>query len=383
MRRETHGELSERIFALIDGKTTDLAPEVYLNPVEGYTSPEKLEQEMRTLFRQYPLLMGMSCRIPEPGDYFTDDNTGVPMVVIRGDDGKVNAFVNVCTHRGARVLEGEGKAGRLISCPYHAWAFDRAGCLVKVPDAESFAGVDLETCGLTVLPCEERDGLIWVLPTPGGVIELDKDLNGLADELSSYGYDTYHHYETRTIRQKINWKGIMDTFLEPYHFAALHRDTVAPIFFANMCLFDGFGPHLREVFPRKTIEKMRDQPKSEWDAVTYSAIVYVLFPNTAFVMQADHVEIWRIFPVPGKPDESVTHLEFYIPEPVTSESARRHWDNNMDLVIRTVQEEDFPTGEGIQSGYHSGARSHVIYGRNEPALMHFERSVSEALDTAG
>ena len=54
MRRETHGELSERIFALIDGKTTDLAPEVYLNPVEGYTSPEKLEQEMRTLFRQYP-----------------------------------------------------------------------------------------------------------------------------------------------------------------------------------------------------------------------------------------------------------------------------------------------------------------------------------------
>ena len=72
-------------------------------------------------------------------------------------------------------------------------------------------------------------------------------------------------------------------------------------------------------------------------------------------------------------------LDFFVPEPATSESARDHWDRNLVLVTGVVSEEDFPTGEGIQFGFLSRAQSHMTYGRNEPALAHFEQAVTAAL----
>ncbi len=99
-------------------------------------------------------------------------------------------------------------------------------------------------------------------------------------------------------------------------------------------------------------------------------------------MQRDHAEVWRVFPVDCKVDECLAFLEFYIPEPATSASAREHWRRNLDLTLRTVEKEDFPTGEGIQLGLLSGAQDHVTYGRNEPALQHWQKSVAAALDDA-
>ncbi len=122
-----------------------------------------------------------------------------------------------------------------------------------IPDQDSFTGMDKAGRVLVELPLMERDGLIWVLPEPDGDLDLAKHLGELGPELASYGFGDYHHYETRVIRRKLNWKIVIDTFLEPYHFGVLHADTVGPIFFPNLCLFEGFGPHLRETLPRRSI----------------------------------------------------------------------------------------------------------------------------------
>ena len=159
----------------------------------------------------------------------------------------------------------------------------------------------------------------------------------------------------------------------------LHPHTVHPIFFPNLGLFDPFGPHLREVFPRRTITGLRHRPESDWDAVTHTAIIYVLFPSTVVVMQGDHAEIWRIFPDGSRSDSSVIQMDFYIPEPAETDGARGHWDRNLELVLRTVEDEDFPTGEGIRCGFRAAAQSEIVYGRNEPALQHWQRTVTEAL----
>ena len=233
--------------------------------------------------------------------------------------------------------------------------------------------------GLRELPAVEKYGLIWVRPSPGAQLDVDAQLEGLAPELENYGFDGYHHYETRILEHKMNWKIVIDTFLEPYHFAALHATTVGPIFFPNLCLFHPYGRNLREVLPRRSLKQLRDQPETDWNLIKHTAIVYILFPNTVLVMQADHVEIWRVYPRRDRVDECVMYLEFYIPEPATTESARGHWDRNMDLTVRTVVEEDFPIGEGIQAGIGSGALDKVVYGRNEPALAHFQKSVTAAL----
>jgi len=222
-------------------------------------------------------------------------------------------------------------------------------------------------------------GLIWVVATPdpdgGTALDAQAHLGDLDAEFGGYGLAGYHHYETRVIRRKMNWKLVIDTFLEPYHLGVLHRNTVAPLFHANVCLFDAFGPHLREVLPRASVTEQRRLPEHEWDFIAHNTIVYVLFPNTVFVMQVDHAETWRVFPVDGRVDECEMYLDFFVPNPIDSDSARRHWERNMDLTIRTVCDEDFPVSETMQRNFTLGSRSHAIFGRNEPALAHFESTV--------
>ena len=254
------------------------------------------------------------------------------------------------------------------------------GKFVHAPSKENFAGDDFDNCALTELPIAERDGLIWGRAGGDEAIDIDAHLAGLAPELANFGFESYHHYETRKIDCAMNWKTIIDTFLEPYHFAALHKTTVGPLLYGNLCLMDAFGRNLRETLPRRSIVELKDQPEADWNLIYHSAMVYVLFPNTVFVMQRDHAEVWRCFPVDDDPAKSRVLLEFYIPEPATTEKARQYWDKNMDLTVRTVLEEDFPVGEGAQKALAAGALAHVTYGKNEPALAHFQRMVAEAVE---
>lgn len=381
MRQETHNDLIRRALDHLDAGTTDTAPAITRNPVAAYISQDRLDREA-ALMRAQPMLIGLSGLLPAPGSYLADDHTGVPILLLRDGDGVLRAFLNSCRHRGSRLLEGAGTVRRNFVCPYHGWAYDQGGRLTGVPHDDYFDGVDRAACGLREMPCREADGLIWVVPDAArdaDTLDPAAFLDGLADEFASYGFGGYHHYAGRVMRQPMNWKMIIDTFLEPYHFAVLHKATVAPIFFPNLCLLDGFGPHLREYLPRRTIVGERDKPAAEQDAVWHAAIVYVLFPNTVFVMQQDHAEIWRVFPEDNRPDRSVTCLDFYIPEPATTEKAVRHWEANIDLTVRTVEHEDFETGAGAHRAFMTGQVEEVIYGRNEPALAFFQRTIAEAV----
>lgn len=380
MQQTTQVALVKAFLRHLDAGTTALAEGAMRNRVDVYTDPARFEREW-SMIRRVPQFFGLSCRLPEPGSYATDDRTGIPVLLVRGDDGRVRSFLNVCRHRGSRVVSGHGVGGRKFVCPYHGWTYDCRGRLAGVPDRESFAGVDLTDRHLVELPAIESGGMLWSALEPSAALDPDRFLAGLTPELASYRFDRYVHYARRTLVPRMNWKMVIDTFLESYHFAVLHPRTVNPLFFTNLSLFDSFGPHLREVFPRRTITELRDRPESDWSLVTHTAIIYVLFPSTVIVMQADHAEIWRIFPDANRSDSSVVHLDFYIPEPAETDSARCHWDRNLDLVLRTVENEDFPTGEGIQSGFRANAQTEVVYGRNEPALQHWQRTVTEVLAT--
>lgn len=382
MERELQVTLMHQVMAHIDAGTTDLAESVFKHPVSSYTDPARLASEQSHLFGQEPLLIAMSCQIPNVGDYMTDDRSGIPIVIVRGEDGAVRAFRNACQHRGARVAEGAGCA-KALTCRYHGWTYALDGRLKGIPDKRSFTGVDPDEHGLQPLPVAERNGMVWARSTPSAdgstVLDMTAHLGKLDAELNAYGLAGYHHYETRIIERKMNWKLVIDTFLEPYHLGVLHRDTVAPLFIHNLCLFEPLGKHLREVLPRQSISAQRGLPEQELDLIAHNTIVYIVFPNTAVIVQVDHVETWRVFPVAGKVDECVMELAFFVPNPIDSDSARRHWERNMDLTIRTVCDEDFPTAEGMQRNFALGTPMHAIIGRNEPALAHFERTVTQRL----
>jgi len=372
----------KRILAHIDNGTTAMAERPWKNDVSVYWTPEQLASETSALFRRRPLLMGLSCDWPKAGDWRTDDLAGVPILIARGRDGILRAFMNVCRHRGAKVVDGCGH-GSVFSCPYHAWTYGLDGQLRGIPDERAFEGVRAERPGLVPLPLTERYGLVWVLPSPAGdgatSLDIDPWLGGLGEEIGSYGAGQYHLYDKRLTHETMNWKLLVDTFHEGYHVGFLHKDSLTPILLPNVSDFEPFGENHRLVFPRRKIDRLRSMPESEWDLMWNSATVYCLFPNTLFVAQGDHLEIHRIFPADNRPDRAVMETSFYIPKPVADADEERHWKANLDLLMNVVLGEDFPAGRTMQIGFTSGAQTHTVFGRNEPAMIHYHQALRRAL----
>jgi phenylpropionate dioxygenase-like ring-hydroxylating dioxygenase large terminal subunit len=375
MRRQDQIAETRQLLTYLDTHTTAMADSIYRNPVSDYTDPRQAALERDLFFRRGPINIGLGCLLPNPGDYLTHDHAGVPILLVRRPDGGLGAFLNVCRHRGARIAEGRGNGAGSFSCPYHGWTYGLDGALVARPDERSFCTVDRATSGLRPLPVIERHGMIWVSPTPDAVFDLDRLLGGLAADLASYRFDTYHHYATRTLQRPINWKLAVDTFLESYHVGILHHDTIGPLYFSNRNTFTGFGHNLRWILPRRSFDELRGAPEPECDLVGRSVIVYLLFPNTILVMVQDHLQTWHIFPAGNGITETRMYVSLYTPQPALSDSAKRHWNNNFDLLVATVEEQDFPVCDGIQRGFYSGAQDHIVFGRNEPALQHFHRAV--------
>ncbi|MBV1932828.1 MAG: aromatic ring-hydroxylating dioxygenase subunit alpha [Porticoccaceae bacterium] len=386
MRKTTSIELTRRALDLVKHGDTTRSDDIYMSPVESYICPDWLAQERAILFKEYPLLVAFSCDLPNAGDFITNDDVGVPLLVIRDKKGQINAFFNTCQHRGAKLVTGCGRAQGGLICPYHAWNYEFNGELKVIPDEVSFPGVNKTERSLKSLPVVEKYGMIWVCPTPGKTFDIDAQLGGLGkgmvDDLKAYEFQNYHPYAQRRMHRKMNWKLLLDTFLEPYHFAPLHPTTVGPLVHHNMCLLDTYGQNLREAVIRKSIDKLADEPEDSWDFPLHSALVYMLFPNAGLIMQRDHVELWRSYPVADKPDECIVQMDYYIPEPAETQSAKDHWERNMDLAVSTVIEEDIPGVEGIQVGLSSEAISHSTFGRCEPALIHFQREVAKSIGRA-
>jgi phenylpropionate dioxygenase-like ring-hydroxylating dioxygenase large terminal subunit len=372
-------EQARKLLAYLETRSTATADGVYRNEVSDYTCPKQLAREREVFFKRGPFTVGLSCLLPKPGDFVTHDYAGVPILLVRQPDGSLRALLNVCRHRGARLAEGCGGNARDFSCPYHGWTYGLDGRLLARPDERSFAEIDKAARGLRALPVVEKYGTIWLSPTPGARFDVDAVLGGLERDFAAYGLETYHHYETRVLRRRINWKVVVDTFLESYHLATLHQRTVNPILYSNLGTFDAFGRNLRSIFARRTIGALREMPEADWNLIPYSTVIYVLFPNTVFIMQGDHIETWHVFPAGDGTDESAMYISLYTPEPALTDSAKGHWDRNFDLLMATVEKEDFPLSEGMQRGFYSGAQDDVLFGRNEPALQHFHRSVKAAL----
>lgn len=378
MQHSRQVSLIKRIFAHIDAGTTDLSTSIGLNAVENYfcTTHQALEKEK--LFDQRGLLLGLSGQLPEPGDYLVDDLNGTSVLLVRTATGKINGFLNVCRHRGAQLVHGRGQHAKHFVCPYHAWTYDLEGMPRVLTPRGHYAELNPFDRRLTPVPVTEAHGLIWVHPQAVAVEPVH--LQGLESELDTFGLAVFSHYETRRLCMRMNWKLVIDAFLESAHFPFLHSDSIAPLFIPGLGVFDAFGEHSRVVYPRKTIHTLRDQPEDTWDLLKHSIIVYVLFPNSLVIWQRDHVEIWRVFPDPGAdPGMCRAEVSLYSPVPAINPKMRSYWDRNMALLMRTVEEEDFPLAEGVQQGLSSGAQSHLTFGRHEPALSYFHDQLKRAL----
>ena len=373
-------ELLERIIGFQNSGSDPMADAVMTQPADRYVRADHFQREQSVLFSSLPLVVGASDDVRSPGDFFADDLSGRPLLIVRGDDGVLRGFHNSCGHRGASVESRDTGCSRRFTCPYHAWSYDNLGVLVSIPNDDGFADLDRSTRSLVELPVEERHGLVWAVPNagPNETIDVGSFLGEMDAELAEFAMHEYHHDRTDVLRERFNWKQVVDGFLETYHLRFLHRDTIGPYIKSNFALFDSDGQHGRMIGLRDSFDTMRNEPAESQDFLPHVAIIYLIFPNTVLVWQGDHFEVWSSFP-DGDASAVVARASLLAPPDKTGPSHDARWDRNWKILMDTVLNEDFVVARTIHRNNLAGTRGSAVFGRQEAALQHFHAELEKEI----
>ncbi len=371
-----------RLLENIERGTLELGDHEGRLPIAHYTDPAHFEREQRTLFRHYPLVVGHHSQLPEPGDCMTHDLLGLPVLLVRGEDGILRAFLNQCAHRATRLLDAASPTQvRKLVCPYHNWTYQLDGRLQRIPHAEGFPDTVMSERGLIPLPCAEREGLIWLLPTPGATLDLDAWMQPVAADIATFGVQEAVFYRQSVTNRACNWKLVMDAFLESYHVKRLHKHTLGEFFLDGHAIIEQDGVHMIASVAREAIREAAQLPESDWDDRLHTSHSMYFLPNTVMVVHPDYLSLLHMYPQAAGQTTIVHNM--LIPEAPGTDSARRHWQRSFELIDGGVfQAEDFTTAERMQAGMHQDGRDHLLIGRNEFSIISFHETLARLMDNA-
>ena len=363
MSRERLIEMAKHAIAHAHAGTIEQEPDVLKVPAKNYYDPQRFKTEVKKIFRRMPLVLAPAAEIPNQGDYKAMQAAGMPVLLSRGHDGVVRAFVNSCSHRGtALTLDGTGTK-RKFTCPYHGWTFSQQGALVGIASADMFGDIDKSSYGLTPLPVLEKSGLIWCILDPQSTLSIEGFLSGYDDMLANFGFETWHLFDTRTIKGP-NWKIAYDGYLDLYHLPILHRETFGSDR-SNKALYYEWGPHQRVISPSRNAH-LANLPEEEWPSEAMMVGVWTIFPHVSiasFDGGGRSVMLSQLFPG-DHPGESYT-TQYYLMENEPNEAQAFEANKQFNLLEYVVEVEDYGTGLRQQKALEAGGRDHVLFGRNE------------------
>lgn len=366
MARETVDYARREDFRLTD--------DVLRVPARNYTDPERFRLEVDRIFRRLPLMLAPSCELPKPGDFKTLDVVGTPVLLTRGQDGVVRSFVNSCSHRGANVaIDATGNARRFV-CPYHGWTFSQKGELIAIASQEDFGEVDKSCLGLTPLPVAERAGLIFGSLDPDSTLDIDDFLCGYDALLEAFNFKDWHFFSSRVLRGP-NWKIAYDGYLDFYHLTVLHSNTLnANNTLGNRGHYYAWGPHQRVVAPDRSAKALISEPESAWPEGFLLSGVWTIFPCisiASFDGGGRGVMISQLLPGDNVGESWTRQIYLMEKEPDGEQVKAAH--AQFDFLEVVVRDEDYFTGLRQQRALDHGARSEMLFGRNEGGAQRFHQ----------
>ena len=399
MSREMNDALQERIKA-------DMACEfARTGPPEGfpafpdipggrYTSDEFYDLERQHLWPKVWVLAGRAEDAPEPGDYFTFDDLGAPILLVRGADRVLRAFYNTCQHRGAPVVRDAKGSARTLRCQYHSWTYDiTSGALVSVPDERDFVGLVKEQRCLNTISCEVWDGWVFVNQDPEAR-PLQEWFGPAFDELAQLDGPSLRVIGVRTEVIPCNWKVTAEAFMEVYHFRHIHShkgESALDNRGAAMGLFPNGSARMITPFSRANCEARGMKDWSDWqpfvtkgfpDIASVSAMArststaYSLFPNLITPIASSGFPILMFWPL----DIRTTRLDrihvgikdWEGPEPSPA------WQKRMDL-FEIIMEEDSRNMAPMQRSLESPGMHGVPINYQERRIWHFNEQIDRTI----
>ena len=367
-------DIKDRLQSLIVNKETDYAKSIYKNAVIEYIDASIANTEKKIIFEESPICLGTAALVPNQGDWFTVDIGDKSILIVRNNKTEISAYLNICSHRGAKLVEGSGTKAYAFKCPYHSWVYNLDGELKARPRENAFEEINKDQCSLQKFELDNHQGFLWLIMGKKAKNKHSSNKADLNELLIDYDFNKYQHFKSIKIYPKLNWKLAVDTFLELYHIDELHTKSLAPIIKNDLQLFDTYGKNIRVIGARHSAVKLNRVLKDQREFDIHTIQLRILFPNTILVCHPDHVEVWQILPK-NEVNECEVSFSLYTKETFSSKSAIRHWDNNFNLALNAVVKEDFPLGENVQKGFYAAPKRKIIFGKNEPALQHFHKQI--------
>jgi phenylpropionate dioxygenase-like ring-hydroxylating dioxygenase large terminal subunit len=349
-------QVARRLLANVDANRGDETIDMMAVPSSHYTDPLRL-----------------SCDVTKPGDFSALTIAGRPILVVRGEDGEVRTFLNVCRHRGAKLTPDCFGTARRFTCPYHFWVYDTGGTLVGNTAREAFAGLDVDR--LIPLPTAERAGAVFAVLTPDGSMDIDTWLGDMADSLALIDLVGLHRHRDGLATDSGNWKATADGYVDGYHLGYLHRNSIGAKSITNRNTYDLFGPHVRLGFANTPITSMRDLPDHEWDLRQAMSLVHYIFPNISISGLPGHgLMVSRI--LPGDTVNTCRVEQFqYFREPTVTDAQIAAADAKRELYFTVTRDEDFSTVKEVTAAATAIGSDVFRFGRNEMGNQNLHRWV--------
>jgi Rieske 2Fe-2S family protein len=332
-------------------------------PGLSYTDPALFQRELEMIFEARWIAAARSADLGDPGAFRTLDVGRENVILVRGRDGQLRAFLNVCRHRGARVcMERSGVARRNIQCGYHAWTYGLDGKLVAAPNLNKMPDVDRTEYGLVPVPVREWLGYAWVCVADEPPSFEDTVIGAVTERLGGAGIIEGWDIENLEVGRRIsydvraNWKLIIENFMECYHCATIHPELteVLPEFADGFAAqyYVGHGAAFAEEAEGFTVDGSAGVTVIPGVVEGHDRKYYAITvnPQVFINLVPDHVIFHRMYPV--GPDRTVVECDWlYLPEVVRS---GQDLDRSVELFHR-VNQQDFDACERCQLAASSKA----------------------------
>jgi phenylpropionate dioxygenase-like ring-hydroxylating dioxygenase large terminal subunit len=367
--------------------------EVKPDPLDGmslpgwlYHDPEFFEAEKRAFLRAAPQVVCHESEIAKAGEWRSLEYLNESVIVIRGDDGAVRAFANVCRHRGSRLVDGEAGCAKVLTCPYHAWSYARDGRLVGVPHRNEYPGLEEDKLGLAPVALENWRGFLFVA-LEAGAPSVAEMMAPYEQEVAPYRFEEMRAIGRVTNRPRhLNWKTIADNYSDGLHIPIGHPG-----------LSRLFGRNYR-IEAREHVDRMEgeliDQPSDNPSERTYQHclpqaehlppshrrkwLYYKLFPNVAFDIYPDQVDFMQFLPISAT-ESMLREVSYGLPDDRREMKAARYLNWRIN---RRVNAEDTELISRVQAGMQSPSYKAGPLGTSEVCLRSFAQKLRRLVPEA-